>query len=122
MLGPCCVQHQGWTLHFWLDVPAQPRYAGCDLVFVRGLDWMHGSLHMWQYKHAYCVLCLRQGGATQRTFSGTGANQDVIVASARAYISALNKLISFMSASQRAMQNVSSSQDEIESPELAAMA
>lgn len=43
------------------------------------------------------------------------------MASARAYISALNKLISFMSASQRAMQNVTSSQDEIENPELAAV-
>ena len=82
---------------------------------------MHGSVHMWQSEVAYCAPCL-QGGATQRTFSGTGANQDVIVASARAYISALNKLISFMSASQRAIQNVGSSQDEIESPELAAMA
>ena len=82
---------------------------------------MHGPVHMWRSECAHCFFCLRQGGPTQRTFSGSGANQDVVVASARAYISALNKLISFMSASQRAMQNVSSSQDEIENPELAAM-
>ena len=38
----------------------------------------------------------------QRSFSGNGANQDIVVASARAYVSALNKLIAFVSASQRA--------------------
>jgi 2-isopropylmalate synthase len=45
-----------------------------------------------------------QGGQTQRTFSGSGANEDIVVASARAYISALNKLIAFVSASQRAAE------------------
>lgn len=43
-----------------------------------------------------------QGGSTQRTFSGSGANEDIVVASARAYVSALNKLIAFMAAGQRA--------------------
>ncbi|EIE24334.1 2-isopropylmalate synthase [Coccomyxa subellipsoidea C-169] len=43
-----------------------------------------------------------QGGSTQRSFSGSGANEDIVVASARAYVSALNKLIAFMAASQRA--------------------
>ncbi|CAL5228020.1 g11082 [Coccomyxa viridis] len=55
-----------------------------------------------------------QGGATQRTFSGSGANEDVVVASARAYVSALNKLISFVSASQRAMEQVTASPEEAE--------
>jgi 2-isopropylmalate synthase len=35
----------------------------------------------------------------QRNFSGMGADEDIVVASARAYVSALNKLISFLSAS-----------------------
>lgn len=48
---------------------------------------------------------LLQGGQTQRTFSGSGANEDIVVASARAYISALNKLIAFVSASQRAAES-----------------
>ena len=43
-----------------------------------------------------------QGGSTQRSFSGSGANEDIVVASARAYVSALNKLIAFMAAGQRA--------------------
>lgn len=59
-------------------------------------------------------MFLLQGGATQRTFSGSGANEDVVVASARAYVSALNKLISFVSASQRAMEQVTASHEEAE--------
>ena len=37
-----------------------------------------------------------------------------MVASARAYVSALNKLISFVSASQRAMEQMTASHDEAE--------
>ncbi|KAG2492725.1 hypothetical protein HYH03_009137 [Edaphochlamys debaryana] len=36
-------------------------------------------------------------GSVQRQFSGSGANEDIVVASARAYISALNKMIGWMS-------------------------
>ncbi len=36
------------------------------------------------------------------------------MASARAYVSALNKLISFVSASQRAMEQMTASQEEAE--------
>ncbi len=36
------------------------------------------------------------------------------MASARAYVSALNKLISFVSASQRAMEQVTASHEEAE--------
>ena len=122
MLEPCRTPYQGWTLHSArLFVPAQLPSAGHSLVIGTGLDCTHGLLHLRDLQFAYSFLCLQQGGPTQRTFSGNGANQDVIVASARAYISALNKLISFMSASQRAMQNVTLSQDEIENSELAAM-
>jgi 2-isopropylmalate synthase len=37
------------------------------------------------------------GGKVQRLFSGTGADEDIVVASARAYVSALNKMIGWMS-------------------------
>ena len=39
-----------------------------------------------------------QGGVVQRTFSGSGANEDIVVASARAYVSALNRLIARLGA------------------------
>lgn len=42
-----------------------------------------------------------QGRQFQRVFSGNGADEDVIVGSVRAYISALNKLISYNSASNQ---------------------
>uniref|UniRef100_A0A2P2QNU0 2-isopropylmalate synthase n=1 Tax=Rhizophora mucronata TaxID=61149 RepID=A0A2P2QNU0_RHIMU len=35
------------------------------------------------------------GEAVERTFSGTGAGMDIVVSSAKAYISALNKMLSF---------------------------
>ena len=38
----------------------------------------------------------------QRSFSGTGADSDIVVASARAYASALNKMIAFVAAGQAA--------------------
>ena len=40
----------------------------------------------------------------QRSFSGTGADSDIVVASARAYASALNKMIAFVAAGQAAAQ------------------
>lgn len=39
-----------------------------------------------------------QGRHYRRLFSGNGADCDIVVASVRAYISALNKLISFLGA------------------------
>ena len=42
-----------------------------------------------------------QGPKQQRTFTGTGADDDIVVASARGYVSALNKLIGFISSSNR---------------------
>eukprot|EP01025_Chloroclados_australasicus_P066038 TRINITY_DN9030_c0_g1_i1.p1 TRINITY_DN9030_c0_g1~~TRINITY_DN9030_c0_g1_i1.p1 ORF type:complete len:614 (-),score=77.12 TRINITY_DN9030_c0_g1_i1:204-2045(-) len=42
-----------------------------------------------------------QGLTVQRTFSGSGADEDIVVSSARAYISALNKMITFMGARQQ---------------------
>ncbi|KAL5991022.1 hypothetical protein ACLOJK_011928 [Asimina triloba] len=35
------------------------------------------------------------GKAIERTFSGTGAGMDIVVSSVRAYVSALNKMLSF---------------------------
>ena len=45
--------------------------------------------------------CLLQGRRFERVFSGNGADEDIVVGSARAYVSALNKLISFYSASSQ---------------------
>ena len=42
-----------------------------------------------------------QGRRFERVFSGNGADEDVVVGSARAYVSALNKLISYQSASNQ---------------------
>lgn len=36
---------------------------------------------------------------TQRSFSGSGADEDIVVSSARAYVSALNKMIPFITSS-----------------------
>ncbi len=41
---------------------------------------------------------LPQGNKTQRSFSGSGSDEDIVVSSARAYVSALNKMISYISA------------------------
>ncbi|KAK9818017.1 hypothetical protein WJX72_005722 [[Myrmecia] bisecta] len=64
-----------------------------------------------------------QGGKYQRTFSGTGADEDIVVASARAYVSALNKMISFIStrsaASVAAPHSVDPSQESIDADESA---
>ena len=39
-----------------------------------------------------------QGGMTQRSFSGSGADEDIAVSSARAYVSAMNKMIPYITA------------------------
>lgn len=56
------------------------------------------------------VICSPQGRKFQRTFSATGADSDIVVASARAYTNALNRLIGFLSARKRAEQESSSSE------------
>jgi 2-isopropylmalate synthase len=58
-----------------------------------------------------------QGGPTTRTFSGSGANEDIVVASVRAYVSALNRLIAYVSANQRAVEAAQSADE----PEMAAV-
>ena len=56
-----------------------------------------------------------RGGVSQRQFSGSGADEDIVVSSARAYISALNKMISYISANQSAAAlAASASVDEAE--------
>lgn len=42
-----------------------------------------------------------QGHSHVRTFSATGADDDIVVSSVRAYISAMNKLISYVSKSEK---------------------
>lgn len=58
-----------------------------------------------------------KGGKTQRSFSGSGADADIVMSSARAYVSALNKMISYISVRDKANNNgtqgsVSESMDE----------
>lgn len=55
------------------------------------------------------VVTSAQGRIYQRTFNGTGADEDVVVSSARAYVSALNKVIGFMSGKQQAANVMQSS-------------
>ncbi len=43
------------------------------------------------------------GLRAQRSYSGTGADEDIVVASARAYVSALNKMISYLASEGRAV-------------------
>ncbi len=43
--------------------------------------------------HGHGELALTQVGMRQRTYSGHGADTDIIVASAKAYMSALNKML-----------------------------
>lgn len=50
------------------------------------------------------VVQTPQGRQYQRTFSGTGADGDIVVSSARAYVSALNKLIGFLSSRRKQQQ------------------
>ena len=54
-----------------------------------------------------------QGRQYQRSFSGNGADSDIVVSSVRAYVSALNKLISFLAA----REEETSSADEGEESE-----
>ena len=41
-----------------------------------------------------------------RTFSATGADDDIVVSSVRAYVSAMNKLIAFIARSQQRASRV----------------
>eukprot|EP00878_Enallax_costatus_P002823 GHUV01003015.1.p1 GENE.GHUV01003015.1~~GHUV01003015.1.p1 ORF type:complete len:319 (+),score=76.79 GHUV01003015.1:136-957(+) len=50
---------------------------------------------------AYVVRAGGFGGKVQRTFSGQGADEDIVVSSARAYVGALNKMIGFLSVVNR---------------------
>ena len=58
-----------------------------------------------------------QGSTQQRMFSGNGADDDIVVSSARAYVSAINKMIAFVSkneqrAAEAADQKAMRSMDE----------
>lgn len=59
-----------------------------------------------------------QGGKTQRSFSGSGADEDIVTASARAYVSALNKMIAYISA--RGAANGSAAESSMDETPVAA--
>ena len=50
---------------------------------------------------------VQTGAATARTFMATGADTDIVVSSARAYVSALNRLIAFMRMKDKTPRNAS---------------
>ncbi|KAL4440208.1 hypothetical protein ABPG75_003209 [Micractinium tetrahymenae] len=47
------------------------------------------------------LVALTQGHAAERRFHGSGADEDIIMSSARAYISALNKAIAYLAAKKQ---------------------
>lgn len=59
--------------------------------------------------------CAVQGRKAQRSFTGQGADEDIVVASARAYVSALNKMIPFLSISDRKLQREHSAAQALDS-------
>lgn len=54
-----------------------------------------------------------QKGNIQRNFSGTGADEDIVVSSARAYISALNKMIGWLNAKTQPLREAAPNPQEI---------
>ena len=59
-----------------------------------------------------------QGNTHQRTFSGNGADGDIVVSSARAYVSAINKLIAFVSKSEQRQAEQAAAAAAAENPVL----
>ena len=53
-----------------------------------------------------------QGRVTQRSYSGTGADEDIVVSSARAYVSALNKMIGYLNTQPQVKPTAQASFDE----------
>ncbi|XP_065020618.1 2-isopropylmalate synthase A-like [Musa acuminata AAA Group] len=54
---------------------------------------------------SYTSMHALTGETMRRTFSGSGASMDVVVSSVRAYISALNKMLGFVSAMRASKEN-----------------
>ncbi|KDD71426.1 hypothetical protein H632_c5055p0 [Helicosporidium sp. ATCC 50920] len=50
------------------------------------------------------VRPLAQGEQRVRSFSGMGADEDIVVSAARAYVAALNKMVSYLSAQEEAAE------------------
>ena len=50
-----------------------------------------------------CLLACLQGGKTQRTFSGSGADEDIVVSSARAYVRCVDAAVGVVLAAGVAM-------------------
>ena len=61
-----------------------------------------------------------QGRSYERSFSGSGADEDIVVSSARAYVSALNKMIVYLRGVERKLAQ--GKREEAEKPNTAATA
>jgi len=68
------------------------------LAHTRVLIQPSGKLH----SAAFVETPGSMSGKVQRSFSGSGADEDIVVSSARAYVSALNKMVGWLSASRSA--------------------
>ena len=70
------------------------------------------------------MLVIMQGPKQQRSFTGTGTDDDIIVASARGYVSALNKLIGFIASANKrpvAEQSMDGGHTSLAEPQAVAM-
>lgn len=63
-----------------------------------------------------------RGGTMQRNFSGSGTDEDIVVASARAFVSALNKTIAHLSAGRVGAEKAEAEKAEKAEGEVAAAA
>ena len=55
-----------------------------------------------------------QGSSHVRLFTGTGADDDIVVSSARAYIAALNKLVKYVSQEEQRAADAAAAQHAAE--------
>ncbi|BBM99982.1 2-isopropylmalate synthase [Marchantia polymorpha subsp. ruderalis] len=60
-----------------------------------GIDAIAHTRVVLRAENSYSVKHPQSGQSVQRSFSGSGAGEDVVVSSVRAYVSALNKILGF---------------------------
>ncbi|KAF8402257.1 hypothetical protein HHK36_013209 [Tetracentron sinense] len=73
-----------------------------------GIDAIASTRVVIRGENSYTSTHAITGDRVYRTFSGTGAGMDIVVSSARAYVSALNKMLGFRNATVSKVANESS--------------
>ncbi|KAJ7541334.1 hypothetical protein O6H91_10G055200 [Diphasiastrum complanatum] len=108
LLGPDGLQQFGTSVG---TGPVDAAYKAIDLIVkipvtlleysliavTEGIDALANTRVVIRADNSPSVTHAQSGKLVQRSFSGTGAGEDVVVSSARAYVSALNKLIGSVS-------------------------